>query len=113
MDTILGISKTTLAFSSGALVLVLVGVLFFLAARKRILLAVGLRNITRRPLQSVLIILGLMLSTVLLTTSLGLADSVSSTIKTSELFQVGNLDEAVSKKVRHRIITFTAEGQQP
>lgn len=72
-------------------------ILLVLAARKRVLLRMGLRNMLRRPSQSILIVFGLILSTVLTTASVGLGDSMSYSTKAQTVAQIGNRDERVTK----------------
>jgi len=59
-------------------VVTLVGVM---AWRNRIMLKLGLRNIPKRPAQTALIILGLMLSTVIITSAFGNGDTIAYTIR--------------------------------
>ena len=75
----------TLAISlTGGTVAILLIVLF-LGLRNRILLKLALRNIPRRRAQSVLIIVGLMLSTTIIMSALAIGDTVASSIRTTVL----------------------------
>ncbi|MDQ2713279.1 MAG: FtsX-like permease family protein [Chloroflexota bacterium] len=98
MDTFFGLSTSTLAWGMLLVVGSVGGLLLVLAGKGWILLKMGVRNIMRRPTQTALIICGLTLSCILITTSLGLGASVSSSLKDSGLAQVGNLDEGLSKQ---------------
>ena len=51
--------------------------LFFVALRNPVLIKIGLRNIPRRPAQSVLIVVGLTLSTVIILSSLATGDTLT------------------------------------
>ena len=90
------VSPTTLAL---VLVGLLGGVLFIiggLGALNPVLLRMGLRNMFRRPSQTLILLCGLVLSTVVITTSFGLADSFSDSTLTNRLAAMGNVDESVS-----------------
>jgi putative ABC transport system permease protein len=66
-----------------------------LGATHKVLVKMGLRNIPRRPAQSILIILGLMLSTTIIGASLGIGDTVSYSIRKAALDSMGLVDETV------------------
>ena len=51
--------------------------LLFVALRNPVLIKIGLRNIPRRPAQSVLIVVGLTLSTVIILSSLATGDTLT------------------------------------
>lgn len=70
----------------------------FLAWRNRLFLAMGLRNIPRRRAQSTLIVFGLMLSTVIVTTAFTVGDTLSYSIRSSGVTNLGAVDELVVKK---------------
>lgn len=95
MDTLIGLPVATLALVLAVLVGVLLLELAGLGAMNWILLKMGLRNSVRRPGQSILLLCGLVLSTVLITASLGLTDSLANSVKANRLAEVGNLDEAL------------------
>ncbi len=67
-----------------------------LAARNRIMFMVGVRIIPKRPAQRALIVLGLMLSTVLVTAAFSTGDTVGYTIRSLSVEALGNTDEAVT-----------------
>ena len=74
-------------------IMVVVG---FLALRHRIMLKLGLRNIPRRPAQTVLIIVGSMLSAVIITASFATGDTISSSIRNASIEGLGTVDEILS-----------------
>src|SRR5579864_3893537 len=55
----------------------------------------GLRNIPRRRAQTILIVVGLMLSTVIITSAFGTGDTLSYSVRSSVVTGVGYVDEAV------------------
>ena len=78
-----------------AALLVFLAILAFLARRNPVLFKLGLRNIPRRRAQTVLIIIGLMLSTAIITSALALGDTVSSLIRNGALDALGATDIVV------------------
>ncbi|HEX7102099.1 MAG TPA: ABC transporter permease, partial [Nitrolancea sp.] len=63
--------------------------------RQRVIFKMGMRNIPRRPAQTALIIIGLMLSTLIVSAALTTGDTLNNTI-TGEVYRViGNTDELV------------------
>ena len=78
-----------------AALLVFLLVLAFFARRNPVLFKLGLRNIPRRRAQTVLIIIGLMLSTAIITSALALGDTVSSLIRNGALDALGATDIVV------------------
>jgi putative ABC transport system permease protein len=95
MKTILGIPMNAMLI---AMLVLLGGCLFFLAWtrwRYPVIFRVGVRNIARRKAQSVLIVVGLMLSTMIIATSLGTGDTVNYSISVETYELLGHLDEIV------------------
>lgn len=91
-----GVNTTTIALALlGAVgaILLYIGWLFF---RNPVLVKIGLRNIPRRPTQSVLIILGLTLSTVIIVSSLAVGDTLSYSIRRQAVDAYGATDEILA-----------------
>lgn len=82
-------------------VLLIVSVLFVvgLGLRNRILVKLALRNIPRRPAQTVLIVFGLMLSTTIIAASLAIGDTVAGSIRGTVLDALGETDIRVRSAV--------------
>jgi putative ABC transport system permease protein len=96
MDKMFGIPMTTIvAVSLGAFIMA-AGIIAVLAWRNRVALKMGTRNIPRRPAQTALIILGLMFSTVIVTATFGVGDTVMSTERSIAVRAIGNTDEIIS-----------------
>src|SRR3977135_3916770 len=74
----------------------LLGLLLF-AAVNRVLLKMALRNIPRRRAQTVLILFGLMLATLITTASLAVGDTLSYSLVAIQLPQLGGVDEAFTR----------------
>lgn len=97
MDTILSDwSPTTLALLLATLTAGILLIVLGLGASNRILFAMGLRNVRRRPGQTLLMLAGLTLSAVFITASFGLQDSFTQSMVSDRLMKMGNVDEAVS-----------------
>ena len=65
------------------------------ALRNRIMLRLALRNIPRRPAQTVLIVVGIMLSSVIMATAFGIGDSINFSIRTEAVKVLGTVDEII------------------
>ncbi|HVU70719.1 MAG TPA: FtsX-like permease family protein, partial [Ktedonobacteraceae bacterium] len=80
-----------------ALLLVTGGFLLLVLGLSRpVLVRMSLRNMVRRPSQTLILLCGLTLSTVFITASLGLQDSFTNAEKDYRLAQLGQVDESVS-----------------
>ena len=102
MEKLFGVEMNVLAgVLLGGTVFVLVVVLV-LALRNKVLLKLALRNIPRRKAQSVLIVVGLMLSTTIIMSALAIGDSVSSSIRSAVLDAVGETDVRLTSPVAAR-----------
>jgi putative ABC transport system permease protein len=98
MTAALGIPPPALAAwvagGVGLVVLVLLG----FAAANRVLLRMALRNLPRRRAQTALIVVGLMLATLIITAALSVGDTLSYSLQSIELKQLGGIDQAVSRQ---------------
>ena len=71
-------------------------VVLTMAWRNRVMLKLGLRNIPRRKGQTVLIIVGSMLSAVIVAAAFGTGDTISFSIRNGALESLGAVDEVVT-----------------
>ena len=102
MEKLFGVEMNVLAgFLFGGTVVVLLSI-FLLALRNKVLLKLALRNIPRRKAQSILIVVGLMLSTTIIMSALAIGDSVSSSIRSAVLDAVGETDVRLVSPVGSR-----------
>lgn len=85
-------SALLLATLTGGVLLIVLG----LGVSNQIVLRMGLRNVARRPSQTLIMLTGLTLSAVLITASFGLQDSFNQSMVSDRLMKMGNVDEAVS-----------------
>ncbi len=96
MDSFFSIPVLTLARGLGVVFGAALLVVALMAWRRRLLLRLGLRNIPRRRTQMVLIVAGLMLSTMLVSLALATGDTLAGTLRTQVLLQTGRTDEIVT-----------------
>ncbi len=68
----------------------------FMALLNRIFLKIGLRNIPRRPAQTALIVVGLMLSTLIISSALGTGDTLNHSIRSDIVSSLGQIDEILT-----------------
>jgi putative ABC transport system permease protein len=99
LEKLFGVEMNILAsYLAGGTIFVLITV-FLLALRNKVLLKLALRNIPRRKAQSILIVVGLMLSTTIIMSALAIGDSVTSSIRSGVLDSVGETDVRLSSPV--------------
>ncbi|MEZ4681937.1 MAG: hypothetical protein R2932_47780 [Caldilineaceae bacterium] len=80
MNIIESISTNAAIAFAAAVVLILL-YLLLLYFRNPVLVKLGLRNIPRRPAQSILIVIGLALSTIIIISALSTGDTLSSSLR--------------------------------
>ena len=93
MEEIFGLSMNVLMMAVLAIFMAAMAVLITLAWRNRIMLKMGLRPIPRRLGQTVLIIVGVMLSTVIISAAFGTGDTISFSIRSQVLEDLRTIDE--------------------
>jgi putative ABC transport system permease protein len=96
MNEIFGVSLTTIAIVMLVLFGIVAVVVVTLAFRNRIMFKLGVRNIPKRPVQTALIVFGLMLSTILITAAFSTGDTVVYSIRSIAADALGNTDEVVT-----------------
>lgn len=89
------LSVGTIAFLVGAVTAILL-YLAFLWWRNPVLMKIGLRNLTRRKGQSVLIVIGLTLSTIIVISSLGVGDTLRFSVQKQAVSAYGKVDEIIA-----------------
>ena len=95
METIFGISLDTYLIALATMAVVIVLIMAVITARQPLLVKLGARNFTRRKSQTVLIIIGLMLSTLIVSSALVTGDTVGQSI-TNRIYQsLGTIDVIV------------------
>ncbi len=99
----------TLAFG---LLLLLSGILL-VAFRRPILARIGARNIPRRPLQSLFIMVGLTMSTTIFISSLSLGDTLNHSLRRHIVEAYGQIDQVVSPPQLQALLNFLGNDNQP
>src|SRR6187399_1255757 len=96
MDELFGVSMTLIA---GICLVITIGILLlvaYIAWRNPVMFKLGLRNLPRRKAQTALIIVGLMLSTLIISAAFGTGDTLTSSV-TSEVYKtLGEADEWIA-----------------
>ena len=95
MEELFGLSMNVLMMVVLAIFLAAMAVMTILALRNRIMLKMGLRPIPRRMGQTILIIIGVMLSTVIISAAFGTGDTISFSIRNEVLKELKTIDEVI------------------
>ena len=96
MEKVFGLPATELAISMAIILAAIFIILVIGATRRFILVKMGTRNIPRRKGQSSLIVIGLMLSSAIIATSLGIGDTVRYSVRSVALDFLGPTDEIIN-----------------
>src|SRR3970040_1370728 len=98
MDALFGIPMNTVMLALvGALGVCLASV-GYVVVRNRIMFFIGIRNIPRRMAQTVLIVVGLMLSTLIISAAFTTGDTVDASISGQTFKLMGHLDEVLLRR---------------
>ena len=95
MEKLFGLEMGAIARTLSTILVLVIVSLALLAWRHPVFLKLGLRPIPRRRAQSTLIILGLMLATLIITTAFVTGDTLSHSIRTVTIEGMGEIDELV------------------
>jgi putative ABC transport system permease protein len=95
VDSLFGLSMNAIMVAMLVLLGISLSTVVFVALRNRLLFIIGLRNIPRRVAQTVLIIIGLMLSTLIISAAFTTGDTVDHSITNFVYERAGSVDEVV------------------
>ena len=95
MEKLFGLSMSIIMIVLLGVFVATLAVVLAVGLRNRIMVKLGLRNIPRRKGQTVLIIIGIMLSTVIMAAAFGTGDTISYSIRNSALQSLGTIDEVI------------------
>ena len=95
MEDLFGVKMDWIMYVLLALFLPSLAFIGILAARNRVMLKMGLRNIPRRKAQTALIIVGIMISTLIMAASFGTGDTLTFSIRKAVVDGLGTIDEFV------------------
>ena len=95
MDSLFGLSMNTIMIVLLVALVVSLATVAYVALRNRIFFMMGLRNIPRRTAQTVLIVIGLMLSTLIITAAFATGDTLDHSISKQAYTLLGHVDETI------------------
>ncbi|HEU5424904.1 MAG TPA: FtsX-like permease family protein [Nitrolancea sp.] len=96
MNAIFGIPTTSLMLALVVIFALCLSSAGFLLVRNRVVFRLGVRNVPRRHAQTLLIVVGLMLSTLIIAAAFGTGDTLDHSIK-SQVYEVyGQVDEQIT-----------------
>ena len=95
MDELFGLSMNRIMLGLLAIVVPSLLAVAVMALRNRVMLKLGLRNIPRRRIQTVLIVVGIMLSSVIMAAAFGTGDTINYSIRTEGVEVLGTIDEII------------------
>src|SRR3954454_23903069 len=107
MKSLFGIPMTTFATILVVLLAICLLTVAYIAVRKPIVFKMGLRSIPRRPAQTVLIVIGLMLSTLIVASALGVGDTLDTSVRGFAYDQLGQIDQIIVTSDRGKADTQT------
>ena len=96
MQALFGIPTNTLAVILAVAFVCALTVVGILALRNRVFLRLGIRNVGRRRSRTLLILVGLMLGSALISAALNTGDTLAHTVRSSAIRSLGNTDEIVA-----------------
>lgn len=96
MESIFGLSMQTIMFVVVGIMAACLVTTGIIALRNRVILKMALRNIPRRRAQTVLIMVGLMLSTLIIAASLTTGDTLDHSLTKSTYDSLGEVDETLA-----------------
>ncbi len=95
MEKLFGIPTTQMAIALLIILAVITLWIGFIALRNKVMFRMGIRNIPRRRAQTMLIVMGLTLGTIIISSALGTGDTISHTFKKEGVLTLGPLDERI------------------
>src|SRR3954467_103359 len=95
MNEIFGVSMSMIMVVLIVLLAICLITVAWVALRRRVIFKIGVRNIPRRKAQTILIVIGLMLSTMIIAAALGTGDTVDYSFTADIYSNLGDIDELV------------------
>ncbi len=95
MEELFGVSMNAIMVALLAILIPSLVIVAVTAWRNRVMLKMGLRNIPRRPAQTALIIVGIMISTLIMAAAFGTGDTITYSIRIEAVKALGAIDEVV------------------
>jgi putative ABC transport system permease protein len=101
MNELFGVSMNLIMYVLVGLLAFSLGSVAFVSLRNRIMFKLGVRNIPRRRAQTTLIVLGLMLSTVIISAAFTTGDTVDRSVTSQVYRMLGSVDEQIIVGMRN------------
>jgi|TARA_B100000809_G_scaffold96535_1_gene95094 putative ABC transport system permease protein len=95
MEELFGLSMDSIMVVLLAVFLPSIAIVAFMAWRNPVMFKLGLRNIPRRKSQTVLIIVGIMMSTLIMAAAFGTGDSITYSIRKNAVEALGTIDQII------------------
>ena len=95
MEELFGVPMNSIMIALLVILVPSVALIAVMAWRNRVMLKLGLRNIPRRRAQTALIIIGIMISTLIMAAAFGTGDTISFSIRSDAVEELGTIDEIV------------------
>ncbi len=95
MDSLFGVPMDVIMYALLGALGVALAVVLYVIVSNRVMFRIGVRNIPRRKAQTVLIILGLMLSTLIISAAFTTGDTVDHSITSQAFGSLGQVDELI------------------
>ncbi len=105
--------QNTVALGLGLGLLLLLAGVSILALRRPMLTRIGARNIPRRPLQSLFIMVGLTMSTVIFIASMSLGDTLNHSLRRHIVEAYGQIDQVASPPQLQTLMNFLGNDSAP
>lgn len=102
MNDLFGLSMTYVMIALLVVLAIAGSTIGWVVLRNRVMFLIGVRNIPRRPAQTVLIIIGLMLSTLIISTAFSIGDTVDYSLTSTVYGQLQNVDEVVHTQTNQK-----------
>ncbi|MCH8815226.1 MAG: FtsX-like permease family protein [Chloroflexi bacterium] len=98
MDALFGVSMTLIMFILLGVLALSFASIGFVVIRSRVMFIMGLRNIPRRKAQTVLIVVGLMLSTLIISAAFTTGDTIDFSLTNQSYELLGHVDEVIVRR---------------
>ena len=95
MDELFGTPVSDIASGLAVAFAIIVAVLLFILIRDNVLVRMALRNVVRRPMRGLLVVVGLMLATAIISSAFTTGDSMTQSIKVNATQSLRALDETI------------------
>lgn len=95
MKTLFGLPMSNLMVVLPSIIGIFLAIVVFLGLRNPVIARIALRNISRRWVQSILMVAGLTLSTIMITSAVSIGDSLSYSTRIEAIQRLDHIDELV------------------